>query len=366
VAWPVDIQRGVNNPTPGPPEYKVYRARRRPRAGGGDLDALRKRLSRHRQDDGQPRVPRDKTPITAGRVLKWVAIAVGAWLALSLVLFLISAQTRPGVSDETERALSSKGSLFGGSNILVLGSDVRKGDSIDTSQSGPGRSDTIMLVHAAFGSVRKLSIPRDVEVDIPGHGVNKINAAYALGGPALTINTIESFLGHGLKVNHVVEVDFKEFPAFIDALGGVTVNNKSRICSPPFDNFWKGIHFKKGEIELNGRRALGYARVRKNSCAPAEDDRDRARRQQQVLAAIGSKVKSPSTFVRLPWVSWNAPRTLKTDMNAAQLMMLFGDMATGNSSDTEVLEATCCNNGSNLFVSEGSKADAVQKLLKGD
>ena len=356
----------MNNPTPGPPEYKVYRARRRPRAGGGDLDALRKRLSRHRGDDGQPRTPREKTPITAGRVLKWVAIAVGAWLALSLVLFIISAQTRPGVSDETERALSSKGSLFSGSNILVLGSDVRKGDSIDTSQSGPGRSDTIMLVHAAFGSVRKLSIPRDVEVDIPGHGVNKINAAYALGGPALTINTIEGFLGHGLNVNHVVEVDFKEFPAFIDALGGVTVNNKSRICSPPFDNFWKGIHFKKGEIELNGRRALGYARVRKNSCAPAEDDRDRARRQQQVLAAIGSKVKSPSTFARLPWVSWNAPRTLKTDMNAAQLMMLFGDMATGNSSDTEVLEASCCNNGSNLFVSEGSKADAVNKLLKGD
>jgi LCP family protein required for cell wall assembly len=246
----------------------------------------------------------------------------------------------------------------------VLGSDVRKGDSIDTSQSGPGRSDTIMLVHAAFGSVRKLSIPRDVEVDIPGHGVNKINAAYALGGPALTINTIESFLGHGLKVNHVVEVDFKEFPAFIDALGGVTVNNKSRICSPPFDNFWKGLHFKKGEIHLDGRRALGYSRVRKNSCAPNEDDRDRARRQQEVLAAIGSQAKSPSTFFRLPWVSWNAPRTLKSDLNGFQLMALFADMATGNSSDTEVLEATCCN-GSNLFVSDGSKRDAVRKLLKG-
>jgi LCP family protein required for cell wall assembly len=356
----------VNDPTPGPPEYKVYRARRRPRAGGGDLDALRKRLSRHRQDDGgEPRPPREKREITPGRVLKWVGIAVAGWLLLSLILFMISAQTQDGVSDETERALSSKGSLFGGSNILVLGSDVRKGDSIDTSGSGPGRSDTIMLVHAAFGSVRKLSIPRDVEVTIPGHGVNKINAAYALGGPALTIETVESFLGHGLHVNHVVEVDFKEFPDFIDALGGITVKNKTKICAPPFDNFWKGIHFKKGEIHLDGRRALGYSRVRKNNCAPAEDDRDRAARQQQVLAAIGSKVKSPSTFVRLPWVSWKAPRTLKSDMNAAQLMMLFGDMATGNSNDTEVLESTCCN-GSNLFVSEGSKRDAVRKLLEGD
>jgi LCP family protein required for cell wall assembly len=355
----------VNDPTPGPPEYKVYRARRRPRAGGGDLDSLRKRLSRFRGDDGQPRLQRDKQPITPGRVFKWVGLALAAWLLLSLVLFMISATTQEGVSAETERALSSKGSLFGGSNILVLGSDVRTGDSIDKSQSGPGRSDTIMLVHAAFGSVRKLSIPRDVEVNIPGHGVNKINAAYALGGPPLTIETVETFLGHGLQVNHVVEVDFKEFPDFIDALGGVTVNNKTRICAPPFDNFWKGLHFPKGEIELNGRRALGYSRVRKNECAPAEDDRARAARQQQVLAAIGSKVKSPSTFVRLPWVSWNAPRTLKSDMNGVQLMGLFADMATGNSDDTEVLEATCCN-GSNLFVSEGSKRDAVRKLLEGD
>ena len=354
----------MNDPTPGPPEYKVYRSRRKPLARGGDLDALRRRLSRDR-DGGDPRLPRDKPPITPGRVLKWVALAIAGWLLLSVVVFLISAQTQDGVSAETERALSSKGSLFTGSNILVLGSDVRTGESIDESQTGPGRADTIMLVHSAFGSVRKLSIPRDVEVDVPGHGINKINAAYALGGPALTIETVESFLGNGLEVNHLVEVDFKNFPDFIDSLGGVTVNNKSRICSPPFDNFWKGLNFKKGEIDLNGRRALGYARVRKNSCAPAEDDRDRAARQQQVLSAIGSQVKSPSTFLRLPWVSWNAPRTLRTDMNGLELMMLFADMATGTSDQTEVLEATCCR-GSNLFVSDGAKQDAVRKLVEGD
>ena len=110
--------------------------------------------------------------------------------------------------------------------------------------------------------------------------MSKVNAAYAFGGPALTIQTLENFLGNGLQINHVVEVDFEEFPHFIDALGGVTVNNKTRICSPPFDNFWKGLHFKKGELHLDGRRALGYSRVRKNACAPNEDDRDRARRQQ--------------------------------------------------------------------------------------
>ncbi len=348
---------------PDPPEYNVYRARKKPLPRGGDLNALKRRLSRSRGDE--PRPPRDgERRITPGRVLKWIAVAVAVWLVLSLALFLLSATTQEGVSPEAERALSSGGTMLTGTNILVLGSDARTGESIDEGLQGPGRSDTIMLVHAALGGVRKLSIPRDVEVDIPGHGVDKVNAAYAIGGPALTIETVESFLGNGLEINHLVEVDFEDFPNFIDSLGGITVDSPSRICSPPFDNFWKGIRFKKGENELDGRRALGFARVRKNSCAPAEDDRDRAARQQEVLRAIGSQVKSPSTFFRLPLVSWAAPRTLKTDMNGFQLMALFADMATGNSSDTEVLEATCCN-GSNLFVTDGAKADAVEKLENG-
>jgi LCP family protein required for cell wall assembly len=356
----------VNKPKPGPPEYKVYRSRRRPLVRGGDLDALRRRLSRVRGGDGERREPGQRRAVTPGRVLKWIALAVAGWLVLSLALFFISAQTQDGVSAEAERALSGKGNLLTGSTILVLGSDARRGESIDESQQGPSRADTIMLVHAALGSVRKLSIPRDTEANIPGHGTQKINAAYAFGGPALTIETVESFLGNGLEINHLVEVDFEDFPELIDALGGITVNNKTRICSPPFDNFWKGLNFRKGEIELNGTRALGYARVRKNSCATGEDDRARAARQQEVLRAMGDKVTSPGTFFRLPWVSWQAPRALKSDMRGPGLLALFADLATGNSNDTEVLSAGCCINGSNLFVSEGAKRDAVRKLLEGD
>jgi LCP family protein required for cell wall assembly len=354
----------VNDPGPGPPEYKVYRARRRPLSRGGDLDALKRRLSR--VTGREPEIERERRPITPGRVLKWVALAIAGWLLLSLVLFMISAQIQEGVSPEAERALSSGGSMLGGSTILVLGSDARTGESIDESQSGPSRADTIMLVRAGLGSVRKLSIPRDTEADIPGHGTMKINAAYALGGPALTIETVENFLGNGLQINHLVEVDFQDFPSFIDALGGITVDNKTRICSPPFDNFWKGLRFKKGEVELDGTRALGYARVRKNPCAPAEDDRARAARQQEVLRAIGAQVKSPSTFFRLPWVSWSAPKALKTDMKGPALLGLFADIATGNSSDTEVLEGTCCDLEGDIQVSPGTRAEAVDRLLNGD
>jgi LCP family protein required for cell wall assembly len=379
----VDIQRGVNDQTPGPPDapdqapkekppqeepprYTLYRARKHPLSrltGGTDLEALKRRLRRARGEEPAP--PTERERITAGRVAKWLALAILGWLVFSFILFMVSAQLQEGVSDDAEKALSPGGTLLSGSTILVLGSDARTGESIDESQSGPSRADTIMLVHAALGSVRKLSIPRDIEAEIPGHGTNKINAAYALGGPALTIETIEGFLGNGLKINHLVEVNFENFPELIDSLGGITVNNRTRICSPPFDNFWKGITFRRGEIELNGKRALGYARVRKNPCAPAEDDRARAERQQEVLRALGAQAKSPGTFFRLPWVSWKAPRALRTDLRGPGLMALFADMATGNSDETAVLEAGCCINGSNLFVSDGAKRDAVEKLLNG-
>ena len=349
-----------------PPEYKVYRSRKNPLerlSGGKDLDALKRRLSRVRREEPEP--SREKRRITPGRVLKWIALAILGWILLSLVLFLISAQIQDGVSPQAERALSGDGNLLTGSTILVLGSDARTGDSIDESQSGPSRADSIMLVHASLGSVRKLSIPRDIEVEIPGHGTNKVNAAYAFGGPALTIETIEGFLGNGLQISHLVEVDFEDFPELIDSLGGVTVNNKTRICAPPFDNFWKGFRLRKGEQDLDGERALGFARVRKNNCASGEDDRARAARQQEVLRAIGDAATSPGAFLRLPLVSWRAPQALKTDMKGPALMALFADMATGNSDETEVLEAGCCVNGSNLFVSDGAKRDAVDKLLNG-
>jgi LCP family protein required for cell wall assembly len=357
----------VNDPKPGgPPEYKVYRSRKRPLqrlSGGTDFEGLKRRLSRARNDEPSP--TREKGRITPGRVLKWIALALLGWILLSAVLFLISAQLQDGVSPEAERALSDDGNLVTGSTILVLGSDARTGESIDETQSGPSRADSIMLVHASLGSVRKLSIPRDIEVEIPGHGTNKINAAYALGGPALTIETVEGFLGNGLQISHLIEVDFEDFPELIDALGGVTVQNKTRICAPPFDNFWEGFRLRKGEQELDGTRALGYARVRKNPCAPAEDDRARAARQQEVLRAMGDAATSPSAFVRLPLISWRAPKALKTDMKGPALMALFADMATGNSDETAVLEAGCCVNGSNLFVSDGAKRDAVDKLLNG-
>jgi LCP family protein required for cell wall assembly len=355
----------VNDRPQGPPEYKVYRSRRRPLGGirpSGDLEGLRQRLGRRREKE-----PGEQRELSLGRVLKWVAVAVVAWLLFSLVLFLVSAQVQHGVSGDAKQALSGGGSLLTGTNILVLGSDRREGSSIDKSQTGPARADSIMVVHSAFGTVRKLSIPRDSFAQIPGHGAQKINAAYAIGGTALMIRTVEGYLGNGLKINHVIEVDFKNFPKLIDALGGVTVNNKTRICAPPFDNFWKGFRLSKGSHHLNGTDALGYSRVRKNPCAPQETDLDRAARQQEVLNGIRHQLLTPMTFFRLPLVSWRAPKALRSDMHGPGLMALFSDMATSGSADTMVLQPSClsCGPGSSLEVSEGTRRDAVHKLLNG-
>ena len=354
----------MNDSPQGPdrPEYKVYRSRRTPIAklrGSGGFESLPGRGGKRRE-----RAPRESRPLTPGRIVKWVAVAVACWLLLSLALFFISAQTEGGVSENAEKALSSEGNLLTGSTILVIGSDARTGDSIDKSQDGPSRADSIMLMHVAFGSVNKLSIPRDSFAQIPGHGGQKINAAFAIGGAPLMIETVEGFLGNGVKVNHVIEVDFEDFPELIDSLGGITVNVKRRICSPPFDNFYKGFNLPSGEQKLDGRTALGFARVRKNNCAPGENDLDRAARQQEVLSGIRGRLVAPGTFVRLPLVSWRAPRTLKTDMQGPQLLAVFGDMAAGGSEGTMVLEPSClsCGPGGSILVSDGAKQDAVRKL----
>jgi LCP family protein required for cell wall assembly len=328
----------------------------------GDLQGLRDRL-RRRRPPGEPGEREDWTP---GRIVKWAAIGIGGWLLLSLLVFLLSAQIESGVSDKTKAALSSNGNFFTGQTTLVLGSDQRGGASIDKSQRGPARADSIMLLHTAFGSVHKLSIPRDSQAAIPGHGTTKINAAYALGGPPLMIKTVEDYFGSGnLQIDHIVEIDFEDFPKLIDSMGGIMVDVPGRICSPPFDNFWKGINFKAGKQHMDGQTALGYSRIRKNKCAPNETDLDRAKRQQQVLAAIRSRLISPTTFIRLPWVSWKAPKALKTDMHGPGLLGLFADMGTGGSGDTNVLDPSClgCGVDGSLVVSEGAKREALDKLL---
>jgi LCP family protein required for cell wall assembly len=355
-----------------PPEYNVYRSRKRLRdrfGGAGSrnpLEALKNRRGRREGPPLPPGAPKPKpTGITPRRVIKWVVLAVLGWLLVTIVSFFVSAQINGGVDDKTSEALSSGGSILTGSNVLVLGSDERPKDSKEPgAQGASARSDSIIVMHVGFGSVRKVSILRDSQADIPGHGTQKINAAYALGGAPLTIKTVEGFLGNGLKINHIILVSFTNFPDLIDALGGVDVKLKQCIHSNSFSG--QRVNLSRGEHHLSGQEALNFARVRKNSCAPNEDDRQRAARQQQVIASMRDRVVSPlnwpSTFLRGPFIAWQAPQAIRSDMHGPGLAALFTDLLTGGSGKTKVIDFSGVNSDGTLEISDGDKADAVDYL----
>jgi LCP family protein required for cell wall assembly len=363
-------------PPSGPPEYKVYRSRKRLRdrfgpAAASPLDALKKRGDR-RQRRQEPGVPGQRKPVTWKRVLKWVALAVVTWILVAIVVFFISAQTAPGVSERTEDALDPGSAVLAGSTVLVLGSDERpKGTKEPGANQGPSRADSIMLLHVGFGSVRKLSILRDTRVDIPGHGQGRVNSAYALGGAPLMIETVKGMFGDELRINHIIEVNFTQFPELIDSLGGIDITLKKCVSSNSFGG--KRVRLKKGEHHLNGEQALRFARVRKNRCSPGEDDRARAARQQQVLAAMRSKIASPlnwpSSFVRGPFIAWDAPRTIRSDMHGPGISALFIDLLSGGTGKTNVLQPDAAqpfNSDGSVNVTEVERADALDELLHGD
>ena len=353
--------------------YTTYRSRPR-----GLLARLRgEEDTGLRPVDG--RSPREAKPpktkwAIARRVLLYVAIAVVAWLLVSLVLFIVSAQIEQGnLPDSAKSALSSGGNmLFSPNNVLIVGTDQRpkgtKEAGANTNDAG-SRSDTLMLWRIGGGTSRRLSIPRDTVAAIPGHGVEKINAAYAIGGPALTIRTVEAFTG--LKVNHLIVVNLAAFPQFIDAIGGINVRT-GRICSDISGGVRNGgftLDLQPGVHHLDGRDALTLARTRENRCNPAENDLTRVKRQQQILNAIKSKLTSPSTFFRLPWASWDAPKVLRTDMGGFTLLSLFAASEFGGSAPVQVLKpsgATTLPDGeSGLTVTPGAVPVAVNRLVHG-
>jgi LCP family protein required for cell wall assembly len=355
--------------TAEPPEYKVYRTRPRLlQRGGSDGESLLDEL--RGKPPGAPSKPRRR--ITIGRVVKWLALALVGWLLLSLVLFLISATLQQNqVPSSAQAALSGGGvGLTSPQTTLVLGSDRRTPGTKEpgASVSGPSRSDSIMLMRFGGGHSTKLSIPRDTVVDIPGHGRDKINAAYAIGGPELTIKTIEQYLG--IEIDHLFLVNFANFPALIDAMGGIDYTGGcvvSRI-NGGFNNGGYTLRLHRGTTHIDGRQALALARTRENLCNRREDDRTRARRQQKILSSMKSRVFSVHGFLRLPLISWNVPKSVQTDMGGPRLLGYALGLALNGNAPTLVLRPSgferLPNGGDGLDVSDAEKQAEVQRFLR--
>ncbi len=285
-------------------------------------------------------------------------------MLLSAVLFAVSATLESGkIGDNANEVLGGGGNMLTSpANVLVLGIDRRpRGKREPGAEGDSARADSIMLLRVGGGKSARLSILRDSYAPIPGYPAQKINAAYALGGTALAVQAVEGYLP-GVDVNHVIIIDFENFPGLIDALGGVDVRVRGRCIRGDFG----GVHFAlpRGEHHLSGAQALRYARVRKNSCAPNEDDRARARRQQQVLSGMKSQATSPIAFLRMPWIAWQAPKAIVTDMSPLSLAAFMTSMTFGPEAKTVVLDPSGPGPGGSVVVSEARRAAAVRRFQR--
>jgi LCP family protein required for cell wall assembly len=205
--------------------------------------------------------------------------------------------------------------------ILLMGVDRREDE--------PSRSDTIILVNIdpVAKTARMVSIPRDLRVFIPGKGVQKINAAYAMGdadksvaggGPGLTMRTIEA--NFGINIDYYAEIDFSGFTKIVDTVGGVTLDVPYPIKDneyPGPDNQYMRIYFPAGWQHMNGTQVLQYARTR-------HDDSDlwRSKRQQQILLALRQQAVSLNLIGKAPQLIQDFGNAVGTDLSPSQALQL--------------------------------------------
>jgi LCP family protein required for cell wall assembly len=225
-------------------------------------------------------------------------------LAVVLVLLLVGAVAMWFYMDSSLRRVSAlvdypgRPAAGAGTNWLVVGSDSRQGltdvqaaqlHTGDAADVSGGRTDTIMVVHLPDNSTKPtmVSLLRDSWVAIPGHGNNKINAAYAFGGPTLLVRTVEQ--ATGLRIDHYAEIGLGGFAGVVDDVGGVN------MCLPQaVQDSYAGINLPAGCQKLDGANALGYVRSRH---AFATSDFARTQHQREFLGALADKIASPGVLL---------------------------------------------------------------------
>lgn len=242
-------------------------------------------------------------------------------------------------------------------NILIVGSDSREGldDLTNFGSFGGSRTDVIMVAHLVPGAgAQLLSLPRDLKMQIPGEGTNKINAAFVFGGPDLLVQTIQNNLG--IPIHHYVEIDFAGFANVVDALGGIT-----KTFDHPARDRKSGLDVEAGTINLDGMTALAYARSRSyeelvDGSWRSVDGSDigRTHRQQEVLLLMFDQATSKSSAFNLPGFASTLAEQIKADERfSVQVMVDLGRSALGLSSteiETRTLPVQTSNEGGVSYV----------------
>lgn len=262
-----------------------------------------------------------------------LVVVIGGWYGKAALDALDSIKREPTIMPSRDRTGAplpvdpKEGNEDPPINFVLMGTDARNPDE-------QGRSDVLLVLHLSGDreDAYLVSFPRDYWVGIPGRGTAKINAAYSWGGPALSVETLESLLD--VPMDHTAMIDFEGFMNVIDAVGGVTVNNKYASGSG-------GYSFPAGRVDLTGESALVYVRERYSL---PEGDFSRAERQRDVIQAVVSKLTSRGVLAN-PGMFRDAVTTLGPNFTVdegltnSKIIDLGLDVGIGGGDDIVSLQA---------------------------
>ena len=243
--------------------------------------------------------------VLLGTILIFVLAAIaGAFFAQSSLLDRAKREHKDELLVATDKA-----------TIMIMGVDERSDDV--------GRSDTLMVatIDPIKNEASLLSIPRDTRVAIPRYGYDKINAAYAYGGEALTQRTVEDFLG--IRIDHYIIINTRAFQKIVDAIGGIDINVEKRMYyeDPWDDDGGLIIDLRPGMQHMDGKTAVTYVRYRDE-----EGDIGRVKRQQKFMRACVDAVTTPAILPRLPSIISSVIDSVKTDLSVRQMLEFVGTL----------------------------------------
>ncbi|WP_338788615.1 LCP family protein [Metabacillus sp. FJAT-53654] len=294
-----------------------------------------------------------------GALLILFVFIIGVYSVYQYIQGTLEGNNKTFKNDQGNHAFQGKKNEIGDVNVLLLGSDSR-GEK-------QARTDTIMVAHydQRTHSVKLISFMRDMYVSIPGHGKQKLNAAYAYGGPELLRKTIKE--NFSLDINYYAIVDFKGFEEAVDIL----VPNGIQVDVPHLMTSGIGMEIEKGKQTLHGKELLGYVRYRQDRLS----DFGRVQRQQEVVSKIVEDSVSLRNVAKLPKLLGVLNSYVDTNIETTTLFTIGKDFVTNNKGDLETLripEDGSFQNiryediGEVLEVDFQQNKEAIKKFIEGE
>ena len=263
------------------------------------------------------------------RVLKWtvmiivVLAATTVGMAFGYLQNTVAqiAKNDPVTVQKVRKELTATRTVHDPVDFLILGSDRRR----NLGPSDKGRSDTLMLVriNPATKSISMLSVPRDLRVEIPGYGSDRINAAYTYGGAPLAVKTFKALTG--LPVNHFIDVNFIGFVDIVDYLGGVYIDVDRQYYNNTAYTGYASIDIKAGYQKLDGRNALAFVRYRHDQFG----DWGRIQRQQLFLRELKRQAVRWGNVTKVPKLLRIVSKNTISDISTLKQLITMAELVLG-------------------------------------